>query len=84
MHLDELLTGLAQNKGSDLYFTAESPPLYRIDGATIPAFDHVLEAGDVESVIREVLSAKEQAQRTMGPIRGSSDTRRRLSRPTLR
>ena len=60
MHLDELLTGLAQHKGSDLYFTAESPPLYRIDGATVPAFDHVLEAGDVERVIREVLSAAEQ------------------------
>ena len=62
MHLDELLTGLAQNKGSDLYFTAESPPLYRVDGATVPAFHHVLEANDVESIIREVLSPAEQAE----------------------
>ena len=60
MHLDELLTGLAQAKGSDLYFTTESPPLYRIDGATVPAFHHVLDAPDVERVIREVLSAAEQ------------------------
>ncbi len=62
MHLDELLTGLAQHKGSDLYFTAESPPLYRVDGATVPAFHHVLEAADVESIIREVLSPSEQAE----------------------
>jgi twitching motility protein PilU len=62
VHLDELLTGLAQHKGSDLYFTAESPPLYRIDGVTVPAFDHVLEAGDVERVIREVLSSAEQEE----------------------
>jgi twitching motility protein PilU len=60
VHLDELLTGLAAHKGSDLYFTADSPPLYRIDGSTVPAFDYTLEAGDVERVIREVLSKGEQ------------------------
>jgi pilus retraction protein PilT len=59
MHLDELLTGLAHLKGSDLYFTADSPPLYRVDGATVPAFDHVLEAGEVERIIRETLPAKD-------------------------
>ena len=60
MHLDELLTGLAMVMGSDLYFTADSPPLYRVDGATMPVFDHVLEAGDVERVIREVLTQHDQ------------------------
>ena len=60
LHLDELLTGLAQHKGSDLYFTADSPPLFRVDGSTVPAFHHVLEPADVERVIRAVLSPKEQ------------------------
>ncbi len=60
MHLDDLLTGLAQHRGSDLYLTAESPPLYRVDGSTVPAFQHVLEAGEVDRLIREVLSPSEQ------------------------
>ena len=34
--LDALLTGLRDRNGSDLYLTAESPPLYRVDGATLP------------------------------------------------
>jgi len=59
VHLDELLTGLAQRRGSDLYLTADSPPLYRVDGATVPALDQVLEAAEVERVIREPLSAKD-------------------------
>ena len=59
MHLDELLTGLAKHRGSDLYLTADSPPLYRVDGATVPAFDHVLDTVDVERMIRESVSAKD-------------------------
>jgi twitching motility protein PilU len=59
VHLDELLTGLYQRNGSDLYLTADSPPLYRVDGATLPALDLVLEAAQVESLVRAVLSDKD-------------------------
>jgi len=59
VHLDELLTGLQRRKGSDLYLTADSPPLYRVDGATVPAEDRVWEAAEVEAVIRAVLSRGE-------------------------
>ena len=32
MTLDDLLRGLKERNGSDLYLTAESPPLFRVDG----------------------------------------------------
>jgi len=57
--LDTLLTGLKQRRGSDLYLTADSPPLYRVDGATVAVEDRVWLAGEVESVIRAVLSPAE-------------------------
>ena len=56
MHLDELLEGLKERGGSDLYLTADSPPLYRVDGKTVPAADRVMKAADVEELIRGVLS----------------------------
>jgi twitching motility protein PilU len=59
VHLDELLTNLTQRNGSDLYLTADSAPLYRVDGATLPALDVVFEATQVEAMVRAVLSAKD-------------------------
>ncbi len=59
--LDELLTGLQQRGGSDLYLTADSAPLYRVDGATTPAVDVVLHADDVAAVIRTALPAEDMA-----------------------
>ncbi len=60
--LDELLTGLQRVNGSDLYLTADSAPLYRVDGATRPAMDVVLDAGEVDALIREAMSPSELAE----------------------
>jgi twitching motility protein PilU len=57
--LDTLLTGLQQRQGSDLYLTADAPPLYRVDGATVAAEERIWPAEEVESVIRAVLSPVE-------------------------
>jgi twitching motility protein PilU len=54
--LDELLTGLKERNGSDLYLTAESPPLYRVDGSTVPALDRLLGGDEVERIIRDALT----------------------------
>ncbi|MEP7027004.1 MAG: PilT/PilU family type 4a pilus ATPase [Candidatus Eisenbacteria bacterium] len=62
MTLDELLTGLKERGGSDLYLTAESPPLYRIDGATVPVSDRILSGDEVEAVIRAALPALDLAE----------------------
>ncbi|NOT34884.1 MAG: PilT/PilU family type 4a pilus ATPase [Candidatus Eisenbacteria bacterium] len=55
MQLDDLLRGLAERNGSDLYLTADSPPLYRVDGATVPAIPQSLDSGEVEALIRAAL-----------------------------
>jgi len=62
VHLDDLLRGLATRKGSDLYFTAESPPLFRVDGATVPAAHDPLDAATIDRVIAEVLSPAEHEE----------------------
>jgi twitching motility protein PilU len=59
MNLDQLLTGLRERNGSDLYLTAESPPLFRVDGVTLPAVDRALDAGEVEGIIRDALTEGE-------------------------
>ena len=62
MHLDELLTGLQRSGGSDLYLTADSPPLYRVDGATTPASEGALDAAGVEALVLAVLSEGERQE----------------------
>ena len=62
MHLDDLLIGLAGSRGSDLYLTADAPPLFRVDGATTPAIDRAFDAEEVEALIRAVLSEREAAE----------------------
>jgi twitching motility protein PilU len=62
MQLDELLTALKQRNGSDLYLTADSPPLLRIDGTITPALDRTLDAAEVEAMIRAALSDVESAE----------------------
>ena len=59
MNLDNLLRGLFEKNGSDLYLTADSPPLYRIDGVTEPALPHACTAGEVETLIRDALTESE-------------------------
>ncbi len=59
MTLDELLAGLHHQNGSDLYLTADSPPLYRIDGSTTQAGE-ILDGTAVESMIRAVLTPDER------------------------
>src|SRR5205085_2128428 len=61
-YLDQLLTGLHERRGSDLYLTADAPPLFRVDGATIPSEGRAWNAAEVEAVVRAVLSPTEAAE----------------------
>jgi len=61
MTLDDLLAELHHQNGSDLYLTAESPPLYRIDGSTTPVGD-ILDGTAVESIIRAALTPEERQE----------------------
>ena len=62
MTLDDLLTAIRENKGSDLYLTADAHALIRVDGSTIEATDRPLGADEVEALVRATLSAAEQAE----------------------
>jgi twitching motility protein PilU len=59
MQLDDLLVGLKNSGGSDLYLTAEAPALYRVDGSTVPATERPLEAREVDAILRAALSEAE-------------------------
>lgn len=59
VQLDQLLAGLKHRRGSDLYLTADAPPLFRIDGTTTPAVDQVLDGAAVEALVRAALSERE-------------------------
>jgi twitching motility protein PilU len=60
--LDDLLTAIRENKGSDLYLNAEAHALIRVDGSTIEATDRPLGADEVEALVRGALSPAEQAE----------------------
>lgn len=55
-HVDDLLTFLVENKGSDLHLTANSKPMYRVRGdvSPIPGYN-VLSATEVKRVIYEMM-----------------------------
>jgi twitching motility protein PilU len=60
--LAELLRTLQERNGSDLYVTADSAPLVRVDGATQPAADVVLDGAAVEALVRGALTPEEAAE----------------------
>jgi twitching motility protein PilU len=62
MDLDQLLRGLAERNGSDLYLTADSAPLYRVDGETVAALPNTLDSGEVEALIRTALRPPDLAE----------------------
>ena len=62
MKLEDLLSGLRQSGGSDLYLTADAHALFRVDGSTVPATDRPLEASEVEAIVRDALREGEAAE----------------------
>ncbi len=62
MTLDQLLVGVRERNGSDLYLTADSAALVRVDGSTVPVTDRALPPEEVEALIRAVLSPADAAE----------------------
>jgi twitching motility protein PilU len=61
MTLDDLLKEVRERGGSDLYLTAESKPLVRVDGSNTPVGERVFPAEEVETLIRAILTPHDQA-----------------------
>ena len=59
MRLEDLLAQLQARGGSDLYLAADSAPLIRVDGKVVPVADHVLDAEEVEALVRGALNPHE-------------------------
>ena len=52
MDIKEFLKVMVENEASDVYLTAGSPPMYRIQGVTRPAGKTVLEGDAVKTGLR--------------------------------
>ena len=61
MNVRDLLVTMMQVKASDLYLTADSPPMFRVEGITRPASDAMLSAQNVEEIANSIMSEKQKA-----------------------
>jgi twitching motility protein PilU len=61
MNVRDLLAVMMKSKASDLYLTAESPPMLRIEGITRPVNDVILTAQTVEEIANSIMSEKQKA-----------------------
>jgi twitching motility protein PilU len=60
LDIAKLLSVMVEHGASDLYLTAESPPMYRIDGTLRPAGNRSLEALDTEELAKGIMTDKQQ------------------------
>lgn len=61
MSIRDLLSAMVKAKASDLYLTADSPPLLRIEGRTQPVNDRRISAQQVEDMANTIMSEKQKA-----------------------
>ena len=61
MNVRELLAEIMRLKASDLYLTADSPPMFRVEGVTRSVSDKILSAQNVEEIANSIMSEKQKA-----------------------
>jgi twitching motility protein PilU len=62
LDIAKLLSVMVEHGASDLYLTAESPPMYRIDGTLRPAGNRSLDALDTEELAKGIMTDKQQRE----------------------
>lgn len=62
MGIQQYLTTLAQNDGSDLYLSTGAPPCAKFQGKLRPLTKDVLQADDVQSIAYEIMDAEQRAE----------------------
>lgn len=62
MEIQELLKVMVEREASDLYLTVESPPMYRINGATQPVGDGALTNEQIEALANSVMKEKQRRE----------------------
>jgi twitching motility protein PilU len=61
MSVRDFLAAMVKAKASDLYLTANSPPMLRIEGSTQPIEEGMLSAQQVEDIANTIMSEKQKA-----------------------
>lgn len=64
LDISKLLGLMVEHDASDLYLTADSPPMYRINGVVRPAGNRCLSMTDTESLATSIMSDKQQREFT--------------------
>jgi len=62
MELSELLKTMVDREASDLYLTAESPPVFRIEGMTHTINDHLLTNDEVTELADSVMDDRQKLE----------------------
>jgi len=60
--LEQLLSALAEKKGSDLFITAGWPPSIKIDGTIYPATKQPLTADQTQGMVYEIMNERQRAE----------------------
>lgn len=66
MELDSLLAEMTQRKASDLHLAVGVPPIFRVDGALVPASPPNLTAEDLEALLQTALPEDKLAAARLG------------------
>lgn len=64
LDISKLLGLMVEHDASDLYLTADSPPMYRINGVVRPAGNRCLSMTDTEALATSIMSDKQQREFT--------------------
>ncbi len=62
MDIKEFLKVMVENEASDIYLTAGSPPIYRIQGVTRPAGKTVLDGDAVKTLAYDIMSDRQKEE----------------------
>lgn len=62
LDISKLLGLMVEHDASDLYLTADSPPMYRINGVVRPAGNRCLSMTDTESLAISIMNDKQQRE----------------------
>jgi twitching motility protein PilU len=59
MEIGDYLRVMVEKEASDVYLTVASPPMYRVEGVTLPDGDHLLTAGELEDLAESIMTEKQ-------------------------
>jgi len=62
MNFQDFLQVMVERNASDIYFTAYSPPMYRVEGITRPVGDYRFTPQDLEGLARSIMSERQWSE----------------------